>query len=266
MSNEPTHANPQIEEPKGDLATLLAHVMENPVLYVASIVFLAACALVGVLYNLKSAADEQAVATVYARAIDIEDPAERAAALEEVASGSSTLAPSALYMRGEAALLVDDFDLARQTFEQLQSDHPDFDQTPDAVEGLGFILEQQGDLEGALAKYEEVLAKWPNSFAGRRQQLSIGRCQEELGQLESAIQAYQEQLQLFPGSGIALRAQQNIDRLRASNPEHFPEIETIPLDGVTLDPAPTPSDEVPEINLPAPEPPTTEDTQTLPEG
>jgi tetratricopeptide (TPR) repeat protein len=264
MANEPTHDNPENEEPQGDFAALLGHVKQNPVLYAASIVFLAACALVGVLYNLKTATDQQTIATVYARAIDIEDPAERAAALEEVASGGSTLAPNALYMRGEAALLANDFDLARQSFEQLQSGHPEFDQTPDAVEGLGFILEQQDDLKGALAKYEEVLAKWPNSFAGRRQQFSIGRCQEQLGQLEAAIQAYQEQLQLFPGSGVARRAQQSIDRLRGSNPELFPQIETIPLDDVTVEPAPTLSDDVPEITLPDQES-ANEEAETSPE-
>lgn len=254
MTNEPTHALPESEEPKGDFAALLDHVKQNPLLYAAAVVFLVACALVGILYRVSTSMEDRKVAATYARAIDMTDPAERAAALEEVASGGSTFAPIALYMRGEAALSANDFDLARKSFEQLQANHPDFEQTPDAVEGVGFILEQQDDLEGALAKYEEVVAKWPNSFAGRRQQYNIGGCLEQLGKLKEAVQAYRDQLQHFPSSSVALRAQQSLERLRGTNAELFPTIESIPADGLTVAPEPTLTEDIPEITLPDQEP------------
>jgi len=254
MTNVPTHELPESEEPKGDLAALLDHVMQNPLLYAAAIVFLVACALVGILYRVNISMKNQEIAATYARAIDLTDPAERAAALEGIASGGSTFAPLALYMRGEAALGSNDFDLARKSFEQLQANHPDFEQTPDAVEGVGFILEQQDDLEGALVKYQEIVAKWPNSFAGRRQQYNIGSCLEQLGKLMEAAQAYREQLQLFPSSSVALRAQQSIDRLRGSNPELFPAIESIPTDDLMVVPNPALTEDIPEITLPDQEP------------
>lgn len=217
-------------EKRTDWQALADHARENPVLYAAAVVFLVFCALVGVLYRVHTNSVEREVTGLYARALDETDPARRIEALDAVAKRKSRLAPEALYLQGETAFKNRDYLTAGLAFERLRKDFPDYTHTPDAVEGLGFIEEEKGNYEAAAAYYREVLDKWPGSFAGRRQQLNLGRCYEQLNQPQKAVESYREQMTMFPGSNVARRAQTALDRLRTKHPELFPQA---PVVGVT---------------------------------
>ncbi|PCJ56178.1 MAG: hypothetical protein COA73_12680 [Candidatus Hydrogenedentota bacterium] len=215
------HTSENVESSSNDFKALLNHVQQNPFIYAGAIGFIILCVVVSLLYRLNTEFSNRDAAAVYAQALDGETPAERVTALDLALDDSGPYAPLALYMKGEAAFQNQDYDIAREAFEQLREQHPDFEFVPDAVEGLGYILEDQDNLAGALARYKEIVNTWPESFAGRRQSMNIGRCQEKLGDLDAAVTAFKDQLVLFPGSNVALRAQIELNRLRSSNPDLF---------------------------------------------
>ena len=109
---------------------------------------------------------------------------------------------------------------------------------PDAVEGLGAIAENAAQYDKAIASYKEIIEKWPTSFAKRRQQLNIARCQEAAGNLKDAVPAYKAQADEFPGSSFEKDAKTALDRLRASNPDLFPKEEPAPETTPALEAAP----------------------------
>ena len=267
-------------ETKADLTAFVDHVRDNPVLYVAAVAFLIVCVIVGVAYRAYRAEAEQAGATAYARALDTEVPAARVDALAEFSAGPDWLEAESLYMAGEAAFDVGDLDKAKTLFEQLRAEHPDYEFTPDAVEAMGFIAEENGDHAAAIAHYEEIGQVWPDAFAARRQPMNIGRANEATENYEAAVAAYREQLDIFPGSNVATRAQQALDRLRETHPALFPEeaVATDPVDtgisspldiDLNLEPEPAPMVQGETSESGAPEeaaPETTETEATSPEG
>lgn len=211
----------ETETRKGDLRSLADHARENPALYVAAVVFIVAAGAAGAFYRIYQSHLESVAATEYARAIDIEDPAARAEALRDTSQRKSGLQDEILYMSGEAAFGAGNHEKAVEAFERLQRDFPNSLFTPAAVEGLGYVAEDKKDYAAALARYREVLDKWPESFAGRRQPGNIGRCQEKNGDFEAAKQAYNDQLEIFPGSHEALNAELALDLLEIEHPDLF---------------------------------------------
>lgn len=226
MAQRPRKPDPgalDLEEPRGDLQSLLDNMKENPLLYGVSVAFIVLCGLAGVVYRVHSLQEDREVAAEYARALKTEDHAERARALEKLVGGKSRFADEILYMHGEMAFKADDRVAAAAAFQRLRDDYPESPFLSDAVEGLGYVEEDRDDYEAALANYQEVLDKWPDTFAARRQPFNIGRCQERAGNLAEAITAFRDQLDLFPGSSVARKAQARLDSLRNSHPGLFPE-------------------------------------------
>jgi tetratricopeptide (TPR) repeat protein len=229
MAKKHSHSETEAHEEevqKGDFEALLDHVKENPLLYTVGAVFIVVCALAGVFYRLYSDDVERERTAEYARALDIEDPVEQSESLAKLALGNSALSAEILYLSGEMAFRGADAAKAEAAFARLRVDFPDYEFTPDAIEGLGYIEENAGNYVEAIAKYQEILDKFPDSFAGRRQSFNIGRTQEQVGEVQAAIDAYRDQLTTFPGSNVARRAQAALDRLRESNNELFSGIGT----------------------------------------
>lgn len=236
-------------EQKGDLLALLNHAKENPILYSVGIGFVAFCALFGTLFRMQSAEDERELTARYARALEPTDPAEMVTGLEVLANEDSSRTADALYMLGESAYAAGDLDKAGEAFARLRDEFSDFEYTPSAVEGLGFIAQENENYDEAVARFQEVQEKWPTDFAGRRQGYNLGRAQERGGNYEEAIAAYRNQLEIFPASNVARRAQNALDRLRTERPEFFeqeqvltPVVDTSAsdaLEGLTIEVAPT---------------------------
>lgn len=209
------------EDKKGDAQTLLDLIKESPGLFAGGAVFIAVCAIVGIFYRMYSDNVDRERTAEYARALDIEDPLEQSEALWLLAESRSAISAEALYLSGEMAFRGADAEKAEAAFARLREEFPDFEFTPDAIEGLGYIHEDAGNYIEAVIKYEEVLEKFPNSFAGQRQWFNIGRSRERAGEIQGAIDAYRAQLLTFQGSNVYRRAQAALDRLRESDSERF---------------------------------------------
>lgn len=208
------------------LMAIAMHVQTNPWPYIGAVGFVVLVLVVTGIYRVSQASAYGAAADQLARALDIEDPTERATTLGALAGEGTALTARALYLQGEAALEAGDSEGAKAAFTKVREEFPDFKFVPESVEGLALIAEDAGDFSAARALYEEVATKWPDSPAAMRQPFNIARCLEAEGQLAQAVERYRDQLEIFPGSMIAARAQNRLDELRVSNPDLFP-VETV---------------------------------------
>jgi tetratricopeptide (TPR) repeat protein len=207
---------------QSDWSALVQHIRAKPLLYAVSVAFVVFSGLVGLLYQVSRAGSEREMTTRYASALETEDPGLRVAELEQVAA-EGKIAPHVMYMTAEGAYHAKEYDKAKAAFERLRAEYPESDLAPEAVEGLGYVAEEQKEDERAQAYYQEILDKWPASFAGRRQPLNIARCQERLGRLSDAVASYKREVEMFPGSYAASAAQAALDRLRKEHKDLFPE-------------------------------------------
>jgi tetratricopeptide (TPR) repeat protein len=215
-----TQPDPHHEEhEQRDFEALVEHIKRNPLLYVAGLLFVALAAIAGFMVQASNVAQEREAAGNFLEAVRTEDPALRVAELQAVADSGSEFTDEALYLAAESAYSAENFAEAKTLFERLRNEFPQSRYLPDAVEGLGYLAEDNKDYAQALAYYQEILEKWPLTFAGRRQELNIGRVRERLTEYQAAADAYASQVQSFPDSTIAARAQQALDALLAAHPE-----------------------------------------------
>ncbi len=265
MTDTPhAHTAHDHETPKSDFAALLAHVQLHPWTYIGTVGFVIVVLIVTGLYRLSQKSAYERSASELARALDVQDPTERATALAKIAEGGSALSARALYLQGESALEAGDTDGARKAFIKLRESFPDFEFVPEAVEGLGLIQEDAGAFAQARAVYEEISTKWPDSAAAKRQPFNIARCLEGEKNLPGAIGKYQEQLEVFPGSTIAQRAQMRLTELRAEHPELFPAETTAAAAPAVTPSATTTEPVVVPAATPATDAPATETAPTVP--
>lgn len=201
----------------------IEYVKENPKTVVASVVFVAVCALAGGLYSLNASVKARHINTEYATAVEEKDPALRAEALQKVAAEGNRWSVEALYLSGEAAIEAKNYDKAREALQKVVSDYPDSSYAPQAADALAFLDENDGKLEEALAAYTKIFETADDTFTGRRQPTNMARIQEELGKLPEAIASYKKQSEVFPDSTLAANAEQALARLKSEHPDLFPE-------------------------------------------
>ena len=213
---------------KNDWEKLVEQVRENPVMYGAGAAFVLLAVLAGVIFRVSGTAKTRSQMSQLARAIMTEDPALRVTELEPLAKGKGEIGAQALYLMGEAAFEARDYGQAREAFERLRQEFPQSDFIANAVEGLGHVSENTERYEEALTAYKEIIEKWSQSFARRRQDLNIARCYERLDNLPEAVAAYQAHLDQFPGSSFEGEARAALDRLRRTNPDLFEQEEPPP--------------------------------------
>ena len=251
---------------KNDWQQLVEQVRTYPVWYGSVAVFIVICILLGSLYHIRAAGRERAKTTQYVKALETEKAADRAAALQAFADKTSPLTAKALYMAGESFIESKEYDKAKESFEKLRSSFPNAPEIPNAVEALGFLLENKGDYEGALGLYKEVAEKWKASLASQHQGLNIGRCLEHLGKFEEADKAYSSFLETYPvlqdqvKSGFATEVQAAQEKLREAHPELAPKPKTEnvePAPAAAAPPAAAPAPPAPPAPpaTPAPAPP-----------
>jgi len=234
-----------------DFEAVLDHVRENPLVYVAALVFTVVVAVAGVMYFSASEAARKDMATTFVEALLIDDPDERAAELARVAGElRGELAAEALYMAGEAAYRAGEFDQARSFYERVRAEHSGSTLVAAATEGLGYIQQEEGNHEAAMALFREVQNSHATSFEARRQWYNLGRAAEKAGDLDAAVGYYNDQIDGFPGSSIAQQAQAALDRLRRDHPGLVPDAFVLDApagSGITLD-APITLDERPALD------------------
>ena len=236
----------------------LTWVKANPVITAVSVGFVLLCGVIGLMYGANSDSTKTVAMSQFARSLDNEDAAARAAELDQFVK-KNPLNAEALYLVGESEFEAKQYDKAKEAFERVRkTSNSPF--APDAVEGLGYVAESEGKDEEAIALYNEIGEKWKGSFTQRRQKMNIARCQERLKRMPEAIAAYQAQSEEFPGSSLDKEAKAALDRLRLTLPDLFPKEEAAKPDEAAPVPAPAPE----AAAQPAPEPPAAPAEQDAP--
>jgi tetratricopeptide (TPR) repeat protein len=242
-----------LAETQDSLAQWLVHLRDNAALYAAAAAFVAVCVIAGVWYNVNRTSGEQKIMTDYAAALSKEKPEEQLSALAPVTESKSRWTAEALYVAGETAIRAGELEKAGQFFQRVLDEYGTSEYASTATEGLAFLAENKGDLDGALARYREVSEKWAGTFISRRQPLNIARVLEAKSDFKGAIESYQAQVSMFPDSKVAAKAQEALDRLKESHPDLFPKEETpAPAAETPATEAPAPAAETPANEAPAP--------------
>lgn len=220
----------QPQEPVGaekpsDLDKVIASVKEHPLLYVSGILLIIAVGLGYMFYSTSAEARAQAEATQLVRAATEDEPEQRIPLLDAVAAESTALTPEAIYLKGETAFGLNDFETAQAAFERIVNEFPEFQFAPDALEGLGYIEETKGNYDEAIVHYLDVQVRYPGTYAARRQHYNLGRAYEAQGNYQEAINAFRRQIGEFPDSVVSGRAQHELHQYQASHPELFQQFE-----------------------------------------
>lgn len=98
---------------------------------------------------------------------------------------------------------------AVELLEAYLEDHPGAAGVPRALKQLALLLQQGGDMTGAVARYERILADFPASEEADESQFMIAFILEEhFADLDGARQAYQAVIDNYPRSELAANARQ----------------------------------------------------------
>ncbi len=115
--------------------------------------------------------------------------------------GTDTGRETAVYL-GQALLEDGDLDGARTAFEFCLDDPPSRLLRIAAESGLAACLEEDGDDEAAAAAYEELAARYENTYIGPEMLLRAGRCRQRLGQWGAAATAFSSLIEKYPESSL----------------------------------------------------------------
>lgn len=220
----------QPQEPAGgekpsDLDKVVTSVKEHPLRYAAGFLLVIAAGVGFLFYSTSVQARSEAAATTLIRATNVEEPEERISKLDAAIESGTPLAAEALYLKAENAFAIEDYEAAKAAFEAVVTRFPDFQFAPDALEGLGYVEEAQGNYEAAVTHYLDVQIKYPDSYAARRQPYNLGRAYAAQGMVKEAVESYWRQVGEFPDSAIAARAQRRVEEYRGTHPELFQQFE-----------------------------------------
>lgn len=98
---------------------------------------------------------------------------------------------------------------AVELLEAYVKDHPEAAGVPRALKQLAILLQQGGEMAGAVARYERILAEYPASDEADESQFMIAFILEEhFGDLDGARKAYQAVIDDYPNSELAANARQ----------------------------------------------------------
>ena len=91
--------------------------------------------------------------------------------------------------------------------EQFVAAHGAHARAPEALKTLAMLIQQRGDMSGAIARYEQLLRDYPDSDVADDAQFMIGFiCEDYLGDFERARQAYKLVVERYPESELAENA------------------------------------------------------------
>ena len=110
----------------------------------------------------------------------------------------------------DTAALTQAFDLFTAFVER----YPEHERAASALKTLAMLTQQRGDMEGAVARYQRLLARYPDSEQADEAQFMVGFIYEEyLGDLIRARSAYELVIENFPDSELAANARQPLPHL-----------------------------------------------------
>jgi tol-pal system protein YbgF len=132
-------------------------------------------------------------------------PPAGAPATPSVASTSTTPLPSAdvLYSNGYRDLIAGNYDLAQQEFQTYVKDYPGTELASNAQFYLGEIAFVQKKFDDAVAAYDTVLQKYPNSFKRPSARFKKGLALIALGRKQAGISELRGVIHDYPGTDEA---------------------------------------------------------------
>jgi TolA-binding protein len=121
--------------------------------------------------------------------------------LVEAFAGARAGREAGVYL-GQLLLEQGDVDGARAAF-QFCLDRPPSKLLRIAAEsGLAASQEEQGDVEAAAGAYEELAARYEDTYAGPEMLLRAGRCRQRLGEWSAAVSLFSALVEKYPESTL----------------------------------------------------------------
>ncbi|MDG2130810.1 MAG: tetratricopeptide repeat protein [Fuerstiella sp.] len=102
-------------------------------------------------------------------------PAARAAYENVIASRDSSYVALAMFHAGECAASLEDWNSSRRLHQQVLAEFPDFEMRPEARYGVAWALQNEGQLNNAIAAYEQVTEE-SNTETAAKARFMIGEC------------------------------------------------------------------------------------------
>jgi TolA-binding protein len=134
-------------------------------------------------------------------------------AREENAPGDMNLAMEI----GNAYLDRTDIPEARKRYDKILRNDPDNETglIPSVLLQLGFCDLMSNDPDGAIDRFEQVRADYPDADEARKALLYIGDCYRVMNDLDGALETYKQVVAEYPGTEEAETAENNIGQMTA---------------------------------------------------
>jgi TolA-binding protein len=127
----------------------------------------------------------------------------------------------------EAAAVADTRQQAAEQFKMLFIRFPEHELAPRALKHLAMLSQQDGQMEDAIGRYEQLLREYPSSDQADEAQFMIAFiCEEYLGDLDRARAAYQSVIDQYPDSELAVSARRLLPNV-GRDPEEWVEFQDI---------------------------------------
>ena len=114
---------------------------------------------------------------------------------------------------------------AADQFQAILEQFPEHQVAPRALKQLAMLAQQDGQMETAISRYEQLLRDYPASDQGDEAQFMIAFiCEEYLGDLDRARAAYQQVIDQYPDSELAASARRLLPNV-GLDPEEWVEFQ-----------------------------------------
>lgn len=88
---------------------------------------------------------------------------------------------------------------------------------PGALLGIAVSRVQLGDMDGAIASYEETVKRFPGSYFARKAYLSLAELKEMMGDIDGSIEIYKKIRDIYLQTELADKAEERIKFLQGMN-------------------------------------------------
>jgi len=124
--------------------------------------------------------------------------------------------PDVLYNNGLRDYNAGNNDLAKQEFSDYVKFYPNTDLAGNAYFYLAEIEFKQGDYQGAIKNYDQVLQNFPTGNKAPSSDLKKGLALIELGQKDDGVAELRHVIQRYPRSNEALQAKERLRKMGAT--------------------------------------------------
>ena len=124
--------------------------------------------------------------------------------------------PDVLYNNGLRDYNAGNNDLAKQEFSDYVKFYPNTDLAGNAYFYLAEIEFKQGDYQGAIKNYDQVLQNFPTGNKAPSSDLKKGLALIELGQKDDGVAELRHVIQRYPRSNEALQAKERLRKMGAA--------------------------------------------------